>query len=331
MKKIAIGLVLFLTFASCSKKEDPRTQLWVYTSLYKEVLATYDEALRRELPDIEVKWFQSGSENVASKLLAELSGGRTRADLLMSSDLFFYQELVREKKLVPLDLASVAPLPAELVDPGRYFAVMRFPVMVIAYNKTKLGGLPVPQSFKDLLLPAYKGKLVMPSPLESGTALSSILFLNKLYPETFFAGLRANEVVAQGGNGAALAKIQSGEKPVGLVLMENVLQAREKGNISVEFVVPEEGALPMPSPLAILSDTKHPIQAQRLAAWMLGRTAQELISRGWHYAALPGIKAPHGGPEWGQLKMQPWSLRDFEAWGLQKQALKDSFQETVLR
>jgi iron(III) transport system substrate-binding protein len=327
--KVSLLLSAFVVLSSCSKKEDGRVQLWVYTSIYKEVLATYDEALKKDLPDIEVKWFQSGSENVASKILAELSAGQTKADLMMTSDLFFYQEL--KDKLLPLDPASVTALSSEMVDPDRRFAVMRFPVMVIAYNSTKLNGLPIPRSFKELLDPQYKGKIAMPSPLESGTALSTILYFSKLFSDDYFKGLRANDIISQGGNGATLSRIQSGEKPIGIVLMENVLQAREKGNTSVEFVIPEEGGLPMPSPLAIFASTAHPTHAQRLAAWMLGTTAQTLISKGWHYAALSNIPAPQGGPEWSTLKLQPWSLTGFETWGKEKQTIKDKFQETVLR
>src|SRR5687768_14945870 len=93
--------LLAISLAACSPKSN-KTELWVYTSTFKEVLAIYDPVLKKELPDIEIKWFQSGSENVASKIMAELSGGGTKADMMITSDLFFYQELKKEKQLRPI-------------------------------------------------------------------------------------------------------------------------------------------------------------------------------------------------------------------------------------
>jgi len=327
LKLLSLGAILFL--GSCTKSN--KTEIWIYTSVYKEVISVYDKAIEKDLPDIKVKWFQQGSENVAAKVLAEESAGGTKADMLMTSDLFFYQDMKKAGKFLTLPEEVTKGTPPEAIDPDRAFFVNRYPVMVIAYNKEALKEADRPKSFKDLVDPKYKGKITMPSPLESGTAMTSILFLHKLYGSEYFKGLRQNEILASGGNGSTFSRIQSGEKLLGLVLMENVLQAKEKGNQFVEFLIPEEGGLPMPSPVAILKNSKQSAAALKLLTWFSTPAAQDLLIKGWYYSSHPDVKAPNGAPEWASLKLQAWSFKTFEEWGSQKQAIKDEFQNTILK
>ena len=42
-------------------------ELWVYTSMYQSVLDELDPMLAEELPGVQVKWFQSGSEKAARR------------------------------------------------------------------------------------------------------------------------------------------------------------------------------------------------------------------------------------------------------------------------
>lgn len=94
----------------------------------------------------------------------------------------------------------------------------------------------------------------MPSPMESGTALTAVIFLKQLLGDDYFKKLRANDILSSGGNGATMARVQySRTTPFAILLMENVLQAHEKGNKEVNFVIPTEGGIPIPSPLAVLS------------------------------------------------------------------------------
>lgn len=328
MRKLFASLCL-LSLGACNKA--PKNEVWIYTSTYKEVLALYEKDLNKEFPDIKIKWFQQGSENVAAKILAEQSGGETKADIMMTSDLFFYQEQKHMGKLEALPEAITQAIPPNLVDPDRAFVVTRFPVMVLAVNKNKISDADRPTSFKDLTLPRFKNKVTMPSPLDSGTALASVLYLNKMFGAPYFEALRKNEILAAGGNGAVFSRLQSGEKPVGVILMENVLQAREKGNNFVDFIVPSEGALAIPSPIAVFKSSKNKEAALKVTQWFLSPAGQAVLSKGWIYSAFANEIPPAGGPRWADLKLQPWDLKTFEAWGAEKQKTKEVFQNTVLK
>ncbi len=330
MKLLKLGLLsglCSLLFSACNSKQD----IWIYASTYKEVLALYKPYLEKKFPDLNIQFYQAGSENVAAKILAELQGGGTKADLIMTSDLFFYMELKKQGHLLSYKSEAASRIPSNYIDADGMFTITRFPVMGIAMNKEKAGSLPAPKSFKDLTNPIYKNKITMPSPLESGTALTTILYIHNLYGDDWFKGLRSNEILSAGGNGATMSRIQSGEKPIGILLMENILQAKEKGKHSVEFITPEEGALAIPSPIAILKSTKHPEHAKKILDWFLSDEAQELLIKGWVYSPIPGAKTPAGAPSWETLKLHPWSLSLFAEWNEKKQKIKDTFQSTVLR
>lgn len=328
MKQFALLCTLFLVF-SCSPKARPK--LVIYSSYYKEVIDLFKPELKKAFPDLEIEWFQAGSENVAARVLAEQQGGGVKADLLITSDLFFYQEQKRLGNFAPITASHLAQLPQNYIDSDRMYAITRFPVMILAVNTRKVEAKDRPKSFKDLADAKYKDRLTMPSPLESGTALATSLYFANLFGEDYFKSLRRNNILAAGGNGATMARIQSGEKPVGIVLMENILQAKEKNVDWVDYIIPSEGALAIPSPMAIFKSSKNMELSNQVFNWFIAPENQNIITKGWIYSAYPAIQAPNGAPEWKDLKTSPWDLKTLEEWGTKRQQIKDLFQNIVLK
>lgn len=322
-----IWLLAALLAAGCAPSTE--RELWIYTSFYKDVYPLFEPGLARAFPDVRFKWYQAGSEKIAARILAEEKGGGTRADLLMTSDLFFYQELDELGLLAEIRGSNVESLPAGYRAPT--FAVHRFPLMVLAYNPQQVAGDDVPASFADLLDPKYAGRLTMPSPLESGSTLTTVLYLYHRFGEAYFEGLRANDVLSAGGNGATLARIQSGERPVGLVLMENVLKALERGQTSVAWRIPAEGALAIPSPIAVFKRTADVELARRVADWFFSDEARAVVVKGWMYTSVAGDPPPEGAPPWSELTLHPWDLETFADWSARRQEVKTVFQRIVLQ
>ncbi|MBS1985493.1 MAG: extracellular solute-binding protein [Bdellovibrionales bacterium] len=331
MKKL-LGLLTILSLSACTGGKQKK-EFWIYTSIYKEHLAGYESALEKAFPEVDFKFFQGGSENVAAKVQAELSAGKTQADMLMTADMFFFQQLKQQNQLLSLEgVPALAKLPAREIDPDKTFAVSRYGLMVLAYNKDKIKEADKPKGFKDLLSPRFKGKITMPSPLESGTMLTGILFLKNMMGDKYFADLRASDMLAAGGNGAVMSRIQTGERPVGMILIENILAAKDKNLNNVEFVIPEEGALPMPSPIAAFRSTHDPELAKRVVDWFLGApAAMDLQIKANMYSPIVNAPKPSNGPEWNAMKMQAWDMKTFEGWANQKQPTKELFQSTVLK
>jgi iron(III) transport system substrate-binding protein len=322
--------LLLVGLLSCSKSSEKKT-IWIYTSLYKEVLSLFDPHLQKQFPQLEIKWYQAGSEDVSAKILAEKKGGKTQASLLMTSDIFFYLDLAEKGELLNLEEAALSKLDAHYANPDKNIAVVRLPVMVMAFNPKFVKADEAPVSVKEMLSKKFRSKTTMPSPLQSGTALTSLFFLEKQLGGNLLAQLKESDVLAAGGNGATLARILSGERPLGLVLMENVLQAHTKGQHDVVYQIPEEGAMPIPSPLSVLKDTEHPAEATAVASWFMGDQAQEIIRQAWLYAVSKKVAPPNGAPDYASLHKMEWTWPLLSQWKSQREDMKKRFQESVLR
>ncbi len=291
----------------------------------------YDPALEKAFPGVKVNWYQAGSETVASKLMTEKSAGGIRADVVMTSDLFFFNELALENLFQPLDFLKTSTIPKDHIHPNNHYAISRFPVMVIGYNNNLVKGDQIPKKWKDLLKPEFKSKISMPSPLESGSFLTGLFFLKDILGSDFFIRLKDQNILSAGGNGATLSRLLSGEKSVGILLLENILQAQEKGQNQVSFSIPLEGALPIPSPVSVFSGSKVKTEAMKIAEWFFSQDAQDILIKGWVYSTFPENKAPTGAPSWKDLNLAPWSIQKFLEWTPKRQALKNDFQEMLLR
>ena len=324
---IAAGI---LSLPSCSGKK----KIWIYTSIYKEVIETMREPLQKAMPpDVEVMWFQSGSENIASKVNAELAAGAARADLILTSDPFWYHELKGQGRLLPYKSDAAKDIPAIYVDPDGAYAGVRLPVMVIGYNSRYFtNDSELPKSWKDLADPRFKRLISMPNPLESGSSFTAVALLQKQYGWDYFEKLRANDVIAAGGNSSVVTRMETRERPVGILLLENVLKAWDKGS-PVRPIYPSDGTIPVLSPIAILRDSRNPELARKAYDWFFTDEAQRAIVRGSMYSLVETAPSPDHALPYAELKktMMPWSAEILERMFAERGAIKSKFSETVLR
>jgi len=96
-----LRLIPLLWLLSCQPQQDPTRELWIYTSMYKDTIADIDKELTAAFPGVKFNWYQAGSEEIAARANGEIMAGGIRADLLISSDRFWYEELARAGYLEP--------------------------------------------------------------------------------------------------------------------------------------------------------------------------------------------------------------------------------------
>jgi iron(III) transport system substrate-binding protein len=319
---LAVGLLVLLG-SGCTHKN----RVWIYTSMYKEVVAEMKPELERALPGIEVRWYQGGSETVAARINTELVAGRTQADLVLTSDPFWYEELKKSGKLQAYDSPAARAVPAQYADPEHYFTTVRMCLMVIGYNPD---AAQAPLGWVDLKNPRYSGHLSMGSPVESGTMFTATAMLERAFGWEWFAALRRGDLIAAGGNGSVINRIETRERPVGMVLLENILKARKKGS-PIHAVYPAEGAIAVPSPIALTSDSRNPELARKVYDWFFSREAQTAIVRGSMYSPLPDMPAPEGARPWAQVPLMKWDAQVLGELYSQRDGIKTKFQEAVIK
>lgn len=325
-------LALLIVAFWISQAKTSKNVVWIYASIYKEVIAAFDEELRRLYPDISVQWYQSGSENVAARVNAELSSGASQADLIMTSDPFWYLELKESGHLLSYFSPLAQTLEDRYKDPEGFFIINRIPVGIIAYETHRVSPQEAPSSWEDLVLPRWKHQLSMPSPLESGTALSFILNLVQHKGWSFFEALKRNQLIVSGGNSSVMQRIETQETPVGIVLLENALQAQKRG-APISIVYPREGSILVPSPIAILSQSSHPEASKKIYDFFLTETAQKIFLKAHVYSPFLKSEAPEGAKPFSEIEKTAfdWNANILKELRKNKESAKKRFSEMLLK
>jgi iron(III) transport system substrate-binding protein len=265
-------------------------QLWVYTSLYQEVIDQLQPAAKQALPDVELLFFQGGSEKVAQRWEAEHEAGGSRACLIATSDPGWYVDLSRRGLLRTYITPRALDLPRPWVRPT--WATVRLGMMVMASTVE-----PAPSAFRELVDPAWRDRYSSGDPLSSGTTFTTVSAWERIYGEEHSARLQQNGWVKAGGNSAVLGRMESGERPIGVLLLENLLLKPGRARV----IWPEDGAVPIPGPLAIPSDCPSPAAAERVYDWLFSDAAQQLIVQGAMYSPFPELPPPKGAPALSEL------------------------------
>jgi iron(III) transport system substrate-binding protein len=293
--RIEVGAPESAPKGTASSMGRPAGSVLVYTSMYRPVIDAVTPVLEAKLPEVKVEWLQGGSEKIATRLDAELAAGETPADILMTSDPFWYERLKAGAHLLPYASIRALSIPRPFVDKDGAFVTSRLSVMVLAYNERLVQAEEAPDSFEDLFSSRFTHQVTIPDPLGSGTTFSTLAFLVDAYGVDIIDRMKKAETIASGGNSSAFARLESGEQKVGFVLLENVLQGKRNGS-PVRFKIPKEGAILIPGPIAILKRSKNPIAARAVYDLLLSDEIQALIVKGDLHSPFDGVAPPEGAP-----------------------------------
>jgi iron(III) transport system substrate-binding protein len=267
----------------------------VYTSLYQPVIEELTPLIASRYPEVKVQWYRAGSEVVSRRLESELRAGGTAADVLVTSDPFFYAKLGREGRLRPYVTPAALAVPRAWVDEEGRWVACRVSTMVLAYHPEAIGEAEVPRTFEALAEARYRGRVAMGDPLASGTMFTTVAFWQARYGWSWFEALRRNEVVATGGNSAVMRRVEGKESSVGVVLLENVLAAQAEGS-PVRYVLPEDGVVSIPGPVALLAGSDNPRGAEAVWEVLMSPAGQAAMVRGRMHAPSRRVAAPPGAP-----------------------------------
>ncbi len=292
-------LLLFLLIISCQSQDS--NEVWIYTSLYKDTIADVTPMLEKEFPGVKINWYQAGSEEIAAKVNTELIAGVPKADIMISSERFWYQELADSGRLVSWKPSQYETFRPEYQYEKGLFHIVSVPVMVLAYNSEVISAEDAPKTFRDLALPKYKGIATGGSPLASGTAFTTVLALHQKYGWEYFHELRKNNFLFDGGNSAVLKRIQTKERPVGFVLLENVLRFQHD-DPRLKIIYPEDGVVTQFNTMGIPKKKNQRDVVLKIAEWFFTQDGQKAMTRSFMHSPLKDFPPPEGAKGLSELK-----------------------------
>ncbi len=304
----------------------------IYTSMYEDIIDNMEKELEKAFPDLDVEFFQGGSGTIQSKIAAEMDSGKMGCDILMVAEPSYALELKEKGILHAHEFADKDKLVFDYDKDGYWYPV-RVCNMVLAYNPEINDKSTLPQSMKAFAEDAsMKGQLSMSNPLTSGTAYSTVVGLLDKYGEDYFKALGQQDVAIESGS-VALTKLETGECKEIMVLEESVLKKREEESSSLEVIYPEDGSVPVPSPIMIIDEkasaNANIKAAEALEDYFLSPAGQKLIVDGWMYGVRSDLNDdPYDGIPLKQL-LENMIPVDWEKCYKQREEIRTMFEEYV--
>lgn len=280
----------------------PKSKVVLYTSVPLPLATQFADAFMKKRPEVEVELYRAGSTEVGRKLAAEREVGGIRADLLWLADAPIYYELRDRGELLPYVSPESKQIPAELKDPKGHFTAGRLINMVIAVNREVLPLKDAPKSWRDF--PDLGKKATIGNPLYSGSNFVTVATFVKRDGWGWFEKARAKGVAVVRGNTEAARALAGKEFGVAMTLDYIVAGLIKKGAPLVT-IWPEEGAISVPSPIAIVKATKNPEGAKAFVDYVLSREGQEFLVKQEVIPARGDVNPPKGQPSASQIKFLP--------------------------
>ena len=314
MSKLTCVLAVLLAFfatAGGASAQDARLEaarkegkvVW-YTSLALPSAEKVAKLFEAAYPGVKVEVHRTGSERILSRVMQELQANIKNVDVVHTSDAGHFVLLKAKSLLLKYTPAGVDGFPAGFKDKDGYFYGLRATVNAIAYNSKIISAAEAPRTWKDLLDPKWKGKLVTAHPGYSGVIATHVLALVQLHGWDYFKQLAENRLMLVQSAVDPAGAVASGERVVAVNGGEYTFyQTKKKGN-PIEIVYPKEGVPLVVSPTAITSFAPHPNAAKLSTDFSFSREIQQVMadSEGL-YTGHPEVKYPSDKPKLADLKL----------------------------
>jgi iron(III) transport system substrate-binding protein len=249
-----------------------------YTAMDLQFAERLGKAFEAKFPGIAVRVERSGAERVFTRIAQEYSSNIHAVDVVNTADQSHCIIWKRNDWLAPY-------LPEEVVkyydkryyDPEGLNVTTRILISPLAYNTSLVKKEDAPKSFKDLLDPKWKGKLVKAHPAYSGTIMNATFEIARDLGWDYFVKLAAQNVMQVQSATDTPKRVSVGERAV---MVDGagylVIRYKEAGQ-PIDIIYPEEGTPLAAGPSAVFKAAPNPNAARLFQNWMHSREGQQMI------------------------------------------------------
>lgn len=260
---------------------------------------------------------------LATRIIAEKA--RPQADIFLGGSIDFHAPLAKQGLLLPYlsPRLSEANLAKQYYDPAGLWYVWYIGALAIMYNRTRFAadvapkGVQPPAAWDDLTNPAYRGQLVLPSPITTGGGyiwVAAQIFRFNKDEERAFAFLKqiaANATFTPAAP-AGIALVSRGEMIAGMNWGHDITSMAVNQGFPVSVVFPPDTATELGG-VSIIKGGPNLAGAKRFIDFMLGRTAQDINAKyGLRFPVRADVPSPAGMPQLSSMKFvrydRPWAI-----------------------
>jgi iron(III) transport system substrate-binding protein len=249
-----------------------------YTAMDLQFAERLGKTFEAKYPGIAVRVERSGAERVFQRIDQEYSSKIYTVDVVNTADQAHCIIWKRNGWLAPYLPEEVAKhYDKRYYDPEGLHLTTRILISPFGYNTNLVKPQDAPKSFKDLLDPKWKGKLVKAHPAYSGTIMNSTFQTARDLGWDYLVKLAAQNVMQVQSATDTPKRIALGERAVmvdgaGYLVIRN----KEDGQ-PVDVIYPEEGTPLATSPSAVFKAAPNPNAARLFQNWMHSREAQQVL------------------------------------------------------
>jgi len=275
------------------------TKLVFYTSVETEFARSLANGFETKYPFIKTDTYRSTHEKILSRLNVEQKTGTYTADTVSVGEFETYH-LKKMGFTVPYKSPSASAYPEGFKDPNGYWTDLYDNLIVTAYNTARVKRDELPKRYEDLLLPRWKGRMVLDRNEDRWFANMLYLMGEKQGME-FMQALSKQDIAIRGGRGMVTQLLGAGEYDLQIVAYWYRLYLMKKQKAPVDWIALEPSIVAT-HPISIINRAPHPNAAKLFIDFVLSEEGQKIFIQKGRESARVGLK-PEGYP--GHLKVFP--------------------------
>jgi len=298
---VAVGLLVQLLPAASAGPAVSGTVV-LYTSLPQQIATDFARAFTARFPQVKLDVLRSGSTELERRIFAEMEVGGIRADVLWLADAPVFITLREKGQLQAYRSPEARRIPAAWKDPNGFFTAGRLINMVIAVNTTLIPERVAPRRWADF--PKFGKTAAMPNPFFSGSVFVVVATFVKEYGWGWFERARTEGLQVLRGNSEVARALAAREVGVGMTL-DFIAYGMIQDGAPLAIVWPDEGAVSIPSPVAITKNAKNVEGARQFVDFVLSRDGQQALVKLGIIPVRADVDPPAGLPKPAEIKTLP--------------------------
>jgi iron(III) transport system substrate-binding protein len=250
------------------------------------------------LEEISVSIPRMRTGTLTAKAEEEMKAGKVTVDVISVAALGWFHELLGRRELLKYsspEYKFYGPARQAGLCMDSYWVSDAY-VFIPAWNEKCFKTPPKAiESWYDLLRPEFKGKIVQGDVLKSTSYSATFEGVKSIMGENFFKKLAAQDTVVIMGTKRTQEKMLTCETPVDMSAMPTRLYqlSLTTDTSASKNAYPKEGVLPLPQPMAILRQAKHPNAAKLMIDYMRSERGQKTHGKIVGFASgRVGVKHP---------------------------------------
>jgi iron(III) transport system substrate-binding protein len=276
-----------IVMSGCRSKEEQQPEVIVYTALDREFSEPiFAQFTQKTGIAVRAKYDAESTKTVGLTEAIISERARPRCDLFWNNEVIHTIRLERAVLLRPYKSPAAAAYPASSRSPDGMWYGFAARARVLVINTNQLPEGRQPKSIHDLTDPQWYDRCGIAKPLFGTTATQAACLFAAWGDDKakdFYRAVKRNARILS-GNKQVAESVGANSRAFGLTDTDDALGEIEKG-MPVAIVYPDQregdiGTLFIPNTLALIKDSQHPKEAEKLLDFLLSADVERQLAKG---------------------------------------------------